>query len=700
MKLGLGIDAGGTHTDTVLFDFTSKSVLSKGKALTTRDDYTKGITDSLNQLIIDEPQLIDIVGLSTTLATNALVEGKGARAGLLLIGYDIDLVKRFLKVGPYWIIPGGHDMRGQAKAPLDEAKVRQAVEAMCRDCDVIAISQMGGAVNPEHECQVQELIAREFPIPAISGHEISQDMDSMKRATTVFWNARLIPVILELIDAVKAVLRGRGINAPLMLVRSDGTMMGEELARRRPIETLMSGPVASIYGALYLTGREDALIVDMGGTTTDMGLVKEGRPRLSSKGAQIGVYRTTVQTLDLHTIGLGGDSEISITQNGQLAIGPRRVVPISLAAQQYPSIAQEMRDWANIQDEYVDARLLPPVEFYTLMSKRGIQEKNLLDTDDVDQTSPIQALTSREKAILEALELLGGASPYKIAATIDYGYPSLLPLDHLEDMGLVQRVGLTPTDILHAIGRLKAWDGDTAELALKVFGERLQGGHATVARAILGEVHRQLAEQMLNVLLRESIGASCPQKNRQTQDGAPWGRNQMEPITDLCPICKHLVGLALDNNGRNTVSCSMQIGLPVVAVGAPVRAYFPALAKGLQTRIMIPSHADVANAIGAVVSSISLAVDVVVAITGDERYIIRGMPENNSFDDLDDALDVATDYAVRMATERAIAAGAETVQIEIEQEQLVSEVGHETLQTIFLETKITARASGRPKTRA
>ncbi|NMB25827.1 MAG: hydantoinase/oxoprolinase family protein [Firmicutes bacterium] len=699
MRLGLGIDAGGTYTDTVLFDFISKSVLSKGKALTTRDDYTKGINNSLSQLTIEDPQLVDIVGLSTTLATNSLVEGKGARAGLVLIGYDPDLVERFLEVGPYWIVAGGHDMRGQERAPLDDEQVRQTIKTMSRECDVIAISQMGGAVNPEHERRVQELIEREFSIPAISGHEISTDMDSMKRATTVFWNAKLIPVILELIDAVKAVFRERGIDAPLMLVRSDGTMMGEELARRRPIETLMSGPVASIYGALYLTGAKDALVIDMGGTTTDMGLVKDGRPRLSPKGAKIGVYRTTVRTLDLHTIGLGGDSEISIAQNGRLAIGPRRVVPISLAAHQYPNIAQEMRDWATIQDKYVDARLLPPVEFYTPFAKEGVQVRGSTRIERLHGSSPIPPLTAREEAILAALESLGGASRYKLAAIVDYPYPSLLPLDHLEDLGLVQRVGLTPTDVLQALGRLESWGGDVSKQALQAFGERVQEKYGPMGEVILDGFRGQLADEMLSVLLTESMVAPGRQNRQWAQNGGPWGRNQEAAIMDLCPICRYLVGLTLDKDRSKTVSCSMQIGIPLVAVGAPVKAYFPSLAENLQTDLIIPAHADVANAIGAIVGSVSLAVEVVVAITGDERYIIRGMPENNSFDELGDALDVATDYVIRVAKERAMAAGAETVQIEIEEEQLVSEVGQETLQTIFLETKITARASGQPKTR-
>ena len=196
-------------------------------------------------------------------------------------------------------------------------------------------------------------------------------MDSMKRATTVFWNARLIPILLELIEAVTGVLEARGITAPIMLERSDGTLMGERLARRRPIETLMSGPVASVYGALHLTDCQDALVIDMGGTTTDIGLVRNGQPRLRNSGARIGVYRTTVKTLDLHTTGLGGDSELVIKQDGSLAIGPKRVMPVSYAAQFCPAIAEELGNWDKIQCEHVDAALLPCRVFHCSKAKVG-----------------------------------------------------------------------------------------------------------------------------------------------------------------------------------------------------------------------------------------------------------------------------------------------------------------------------------------
>lgn len=692
MRLGLGIDAGGTYTDTVLYDFEQKSVLGKGKALTTKDDYTKGIAASLAQIEINEPEAIELVGLSTTLATNALVEGKGARAGLLLIGYDKELVQRFLRVSPYWIVAGGHDMRGKERALLDEEEVRRVAGAMAEEVEVIAISEMGGAVNPEHEHRVQALIEKEYGIPAISGHEISNEMDSMKRATTVFWNARLIPIILELIQAVEVVLKERGVRAPIMLERSDGTLMGERLARRRPIETLMSGPVASVYGALHLTGCKEALVIDMGGTTTDIGLVRNGQPRLRTSGARIGVYRTTVKTLDLHTTGLGGDSEISLTPEGGLAIGPRRVTPVSYAARLSSAIANELEAWQEVQTQHVDAALLPAVEFFIPTRKSIEQSKSAGSNSDVE-------IGAREQAALEALQELGGASRFQLAAAIDYSYPSLLRMDHLEAQGLVNRVGLTPTDILHVLGRLDLWDAQAARLAVQAFAQRWQNTVEATCQAVLSGMEQRLAEQALNALLAELMPTSSRTQGQKAPVGALWTRSVDTPSLEECPICQYLLHTSLNGANTQALECNLKINLPIVAVGAPVKAYFPALAKALQTELHIPGHADVANAIGAITGNIALTVEVIVSVTGDERYIIQGVPDNNSFEDLEEATAAAVAYVTDKAKQRAVEAGAEAISVDVSQEEIVSELGDEDCQTIFLQRRIIARATGRPKTR-
>lgn len=703
MRFGLGIDAGGTYTDTVLFDFHRETVVSKGKALTTKDDYARGIAASLDQIRLEQPDAIELVGLSTTLATNALVEGKGARAGLLLIGYDPELTRRLLPVGPYVIVSGGHDMRGQEKAPLKEPEVCRALEKLAGESDVIAISQMGGAVNPEHEQRALAIARRELSLPAIAGHEISTEMDSMKRAVTVFWNARLIPILLELIEAVSQVLKKRGVNAPIMLVRSDGTLMGEELARQRPIETLMSGPVASVYGALRLTGCKDAVVVDMGGTTTDVGVIRNGQPRLETGGARIGKYRTTVKTLDLQTSGLGGDSEIKIIQNGTLAIGPQRVVPVSYAASQCPAIARELREWESIQQEHVDSNLISPVEFYLRTQRPHPAGTKTPATGESTATSS-PALGEREAVMLAALEQLKGASRFTLARAIGYPYPSLLHLEELESRGWVERVGLTPTDVLHALGKLNLWDHKAAMAAVEAFARRLQRDVADVLEEILDLIHQRLTGQVINALLAETFHTNGQGKKhagmRLSGNNTTWIRRLQESVVEDCPIVQYLLATALHGDNGHSLTCQMSVKLPLIAVGAPVASYFPAVAKGLHTRLIIPEHADVANAVGAITGNIAVNVAVTVRPTSAGIYIVEGMPGGSNFSDLESARTAAVAYVEARARQQARAAGAEEVQVEVIQDDRTYKLDDEdNNQPLFLEAHIRARAVGRPRTR-
>lgn len=148
-------------------------------------------------------------------------------------------------------------------------------------------------------------------------------------------NARLLPMIRELINSVRRSLMNAGIKAPLMVVKGDGSLMNEALALDRPIETIISGPAASLIGAKALSGREDAIVIDMGGTTTDIGVLRGGQPRLESEGAMIDGKRTKVLAANIATTGLGGDSRI-VVNNKQLFVGPYRAVPLCIASASGP----------------------------------------------------------------------------------------------------------------------------------------------------------------------------------------------------------------------------------------------------------------------------------------------------------------------------------------------------------------------------
>ena len=166
--------------------------------------------------------------------------------------------------------------------------------------------------------------------PVTCGHELASQLDAPRRALTVAFNASLIPYIDELIRAIKLILKERTIHAPLMMVKGDGSLISADTALARPVETILSGPAASVMGAAQLQPHRNAIIADMGGTTTDIAIVTDGKPIISAKATVIGDWRPMVDAVRVFSLGLGGDSEVRFQGGVGLAIGPRRVVPMSL----------------------------------------------------------------------------------------------------------------------------------------------------------------------------------------------------------------------------------------------------------------------------------------------------------------------------------------------------------------------------------
>ncbi|MBD3307750.1 hydantoinase/oxoprolinase family protein, partial [candidate division KSB3 bacterium] len=348
--IALGIDTGGTYTDAVLVDHESGGVLASAKALTTHHDLADGIREAMTMVFAAaqphgiSPAQVELVGLSTTLATNAIVEDHGSSVCLLLIGYDADLIHQYqfehdLVTPHIEYIAGGHTVDGDEAAPLDEAAARAAIRRWHPQVAAFAVSSYFGVRNPSHELRVRALIeevtrqADGTSRPVTCGHELTTNLDSIKRATTAALNARLIPLLQHLMTTMRQTLAQFEIAAPLMIVKGDGSLVRAEWAMQRPIETILSGPAASVVGAWHLAGRQDVWVIDVGGTTTDMAMLEAGRPRLNAEGAQVGRWRTMVEAVDIHTIGLGGDSRVHLNSNrsplyGNIVLGPQRVIPL------------------------------------------------------------------------------------------------------------------------------------------------------------------------------------------------------------------------------------------------------------------------------------------------------------------------------------------------------------------------------------
>lgn len=355
MDLGIGIDTGGTFTDAVIIDMATERILAKAKTPTTPRDLREGIGNTLRSLDRSLFPCVKLVSLSTTLATNSIVEGKGARVGLIAA---VPTPGTFsfptnIPADEVVVIAGAHDRQGRITVDLDVDAAAEAISRMAEKVDALAVSSYFSIYNTRHELHVKEMIAKRCSLPVVCGHELSGSVGMVDRAVTAVLNARLLPVIRDLLGAVRQMLEENRIDAPLMVVRGDGSLISAGAAEDRPVETVLSGPAASIAGACRLSGRPDAIVVDMGGTTTDIAVVTGGEAPVDEDGAVVGGWKTRVRAVDMWTLGLGGDSRVEV-RDGRMSIGPRRVIPLCAAAVASPPFLRKLRELGGSQGKKND----------------------------------------------------------------------------------------------------------------------------------------------------------------------------------------------------------------------------------------------------------------------------------------------------------------------------------------------------------
>ena len=668
MTIVLGIDTGGTYTDAALVDQATGQVLCTAKALTTRSDLSIGIGQAIDAVFqqpgAPAPAGVSLVSLSTTLATNAIVEGQGSPICLLLIGYDSGLIKQYgfeeeLVTDDVVYVTGGHDIHGDEVAPLDEGALRQAVLARRDQVEAFAVSSYFAVRNPAHELRARDLIEELTGLPVTCGHDLTTRLNSVRRATTVALNARLVPLLRELIETLRQALAERVITAPLMVVKGDGSLVRAEWAMQRPIETILSGPAASTVGAWHLAEQngvslEDGglWVVDVGGTTTDIAVLRDGRPRLNPEGAQVGRWRTMVEAVDVHTVGLGGDSQVRLDGERRLFIGPRRVVPLSLLASQYPQIMDELRNQAavphrvDVANQFVMARRLP--------------------------TRP---LDDDEQAVLRHL----ASGPVSLSFLVRQSRFGSMVLRRVEDLvaeRLVLVAGFTPTDALHALGRLDLWDAEAARLGARVYAAMGRRSVEDLCKTVVEGVSNRAATALVSKVLNDE-GHSHN-----------W---EQEPTAAL------LLNRALNNDRGRDLGLTLTLRRPVVAIGAPVQAYMPRVAERLHTRLIIPSHAEVANAVGAVAGGVVQRHRVLISPIEDGETLRVHLPHGvRDFRHLDEAVAHAEEEMDVWIRSQARQAGAAQVEVQMDRMDREALVSSGWGDQIYLGTELTFTAVGRP----
>jgi len=663
----LGLDTGGTYTDAVIID-ASQQVVASAKSLTTHHDLIQGLRGAVASVM--EQGLfapITLVSLSTTLATNALVEGHGRRVALILIGYSEKQMQRArlsdaLGNDQHVFIQGGHRSDGQQDQPLDlkglEAFVRDQVE----DVDAFAVSSMFSVRNPEHEREAQRLIESICDKPVSCGHTLSSGLDAPRRALTALLNARLIPMIGSLLDAARALLVEREIDAPLMIVKGDGSLIHADVARGAPVETILSGPAASVVGAQFLLAQgnqhQDVVVSDMGGTTTDIAVLENGLPKLDPNGATVGGWRTMVQAVAVRTFGLGGDSHVSFDrEKRQIAIGPMRVLPLARLAAEFKNceaILQQQLEhgWARTHDG----------QFALL---RG----------DVPS-----GLTGQQKELCTAL------TDGPVALEILFRDQTLdRALSALVRRGVVQLSAFTPTDACHVTGDVSEWDSAASVLGAKLLArysaENLGASYdseKTFASMVKQRVAEQAAMSIVETLLQSSV------RGKKSPYGVP---------SDGLSTTQQALLRSTFLQSDAAMQLHASIKQSIVALGAPVEAYYPATAACLQTTAVLHEHAAVANALGAVVGTVRQDVAITLSPAGGKRVRVHDADGPEIFNTLEEAAGFAVKRATELAEQRAKNAGASDVTLEIDrQDNVVEDNGS----LVFFGSEITATAMGRP----
>jgi N-methylhydantoinase A/oxoprolinase/acetone carboxylase beta subunit len=330
----IGIDVGGTNTDAVLIEGTK--VLHTIKTTTT-EDVLGGISTALNDLLAQSGGTasgLDAVVIGTTHFTNAVVERRELqRVGALRIGLPasaslppfIDWPEDLAALvrGEVHMVAGGHEYDGRPIVPLDRGAIRDAARRMAdAGLTSVGVTSIFSPLTAECEQEAGRILAEEMPGAAITlSHELGR-IGLLERENVTLLNACLQELARKTVTAFTEALRGSFITAPLYLTQNDGTIMRAETASRFPVWCFASGPTNSMRGAAFLSGLEDGVVVDVGGTTSDIGYLKGGFPREANAAVEIGGVRTLFRMPDLLSIGLGGGTEIS--SDGS-RIGPRSV---------------------------------------------------------------------------------------------------------------------------------------------------------------------------------------------------------------------------------------------------------------------------------------------------------------------------------------------------------------------------------------
>ncbi len=661
MKLGIGIDTGGTYTDAVIYDFESQAILGTAKSRTTHNDLTIGILGAIDNLPLPLVQQAEVISLSTTLATNACVENKGGRAKLIFFGGDRKVLEQY---GAQYGLPPVDEIclqdsfthfSGESDREPDWEQFARDTETGFDDLDGVGIVEMNATRNgAANEKKAKKLFQKKHDLPVVCGHELFSELNCLQRGASTLLNAGLFPVIREFLASVKQALCARDIHpSAIVIVRSDGSLMSEEFASLRPVETLLCGPAASAIGCMHLTSEQNLIVVDMGGTTTDLAIIRNGAPITATGGVSIGKWRTFVNGLYVKTFGLGGDSAIHY-QGEMLRLEEYRITPLCVAAQAEPSILENLRRLGA----RTHTRFL--YEHYRLV--RDIHGNPRYTPEE---QAFCQALAEKPLLIADAAAAVG-----KDVYTLQIG--------RLLKDGVVEVCGLTPTDIMHIRGDFTEYNREAAVLAAEFVALNLGISVDELCERVYDEVKRKLYRNIVEALLENK-------DSRYYKNGVSAEE-------------KRLIDVAYEDakaDGNGLLTSAFLTNFALIGVGAPIGIFLEDVARMLGTHAVIPQNYEIANALGAIMGNTVVSCSVEINPGGNADGIsgfrVFGTESSSFFKELEDAIAYARTQAEEHARSEAKKRGAQgeiTVTTQVHANEAQSRTG-----TVYLGTVVTACAT-------
>ncbi|MGO9379703.1 MAG: hydantoinase/oxoprolinase family protein [Dissulfurispiraceae bacterium] len=393
----IGVDVGGTHTDAVLVG--KEGIASSTKVVTDHEDLLNSVLSALRGVLGNvDSKRIKAITLSTTLTTNALLEGKTDRVGVIVSsGPGVDPAHH--RIGDaYFVIDGSIDHRGEERKALNRLQLEEAV-ASCRDQGIraYAVATKFSTRTPEHELIMESSIDRDDADVISAGHRLSGALNFPRRITTTYYNSAVWRRYNEFAVAVAASISGLGLNAPIYVLKADGGTMSLPASLTTPVQSIFSGPAASIMGIVALCEIDcDTVVLDIGGTSTDIAIFAAGVPLIEPEGISLHGRPTLVRSLKTSSIAIGGDSILRIS-SGKVTVGPDRSGPCMAAGGTSPALLDALNVSGDTAFGDIDA------------SHRGISELALkagssagtIATEAID--TAVQAIKAAAWSMIEEI---------------------------------------------------------------------------------------------------------------------------------------------------------------------------------------------------------------------------------------------------------------------------------------------------------